>query len=210
MRSHKLLAPMVALALFAGAATPAAAQFGLSGLNYFQLVRPRPHVVAGGGMVVAPGIEWNRIPRGRFDIPREENWTLNGPVLDGITFIGGVENDKRIVEQRRKDDRKVPNFRADMTPQEIADMIESFYLIRGGSVEFNVTGVRPRTFAGQPGFQLDYNHLGGDELRRQGRAVGAIVNRRLYLILFDAARMHYFPAGVQEFERIAESARIRR
>ncbi|HEX8214138.1 MAG TPA: hypothetical protein VF582_01555 [Allosphingosinicella sp.] len=208
MRSHKLLAPVIALALFTGAATEASAQFGLA--SYFQLIRPRPHVVAGGGMVVVPAVEWNRIPRGRYDIPREENWTLNGPFLDGITFIGGVENDKRIVEQRRKDDRKVPNFRSDMTPQEIADMIESFYLIRGGSVEFETTGIRPRTFLGQPGFQLDYAHLGGDELRRQGRAVGAVIGGRLYLILFDAARMHYFPAGVFEFERIVESAQLHR
>jgi hypothetical protein len=210
MRSHKLLAPMIALALFTGAATEASAQFGLSGLNYFQLIRPRPHGVAGSAMTVVPTIEWNRIPRGRYDIPREENWTLNGPFLDGITFIGGVENDKRIVEQRRKDDRKVPNFRSDMTPQEIADMIESFFLIRGGSVEFETTGLRPRTFMGQPGFQLDYTHLGGNELRRQGRAVGAVINGRLYMILFDAAKMHYFAAGVPEFERIVESARLRR
>jgi hypothetical protein len=208
MRCHKLLAPVIALALFTGAATQASAQFG--GLNYFSLIRPRPHSVAGGAMVVVPAVEWNRIPRGRYDIPREENWTLNGPVLDGITFIGGVENDKRIVEQRRKDDRKVPNFRSDMTPQEIADMIESFYLIRGGSVEFETTGLRPRPFMGQPGFQLDYVHLGGDELRRQGRAVGAVIGGRLYMILFDAARMHYFGAGVQEFERIANSATLRR
>jgi len=207
MRSHKLLAPMVALAMFAGAATEASAQ--LQGLNYFQLIRPRPHSVAGGSMIVVPATEWNRIPRGRYDIPREENWTLNGPFLDGITFIAGVENDKRIVEQRRKDDRKVPNFRSDMTPQEIADMIESFYLIRGGSVEFETTSLKPRTFMGQPGFQLDFAHLGGDELRRQGRAVGAVINGRLYMILFDAARMHYFQAGVPEFERIVDSARLR-
>lgn len=209
MGSKKLLAPAVAIALMAGAAVPASAQLGLLGLNYFQLVRPRPHAVAGGGMIVTPTIEWNRIPRGRYDIPREENWTLNGPGLDGLSFIGGVENGKRIVEQRRKADRKVPNFRADMTPQEIVDMIESFYLIRGGSVEFEMTGLKPRTFMGRPGFQFDYMHLGGDELRRQGRAVGSIINGRFYLILFDAARMHYFPAGVQEFERIVESARLR-
>jgi hypothetical protein len=211
MRSKKLLAPMIALALTTGVATEASAQIGgLGGLNYFSLIRPKPHSVAGGAMVVTPGIEWNRIPRGRNDIPREENWTLNGPALDGLSFIGGVEDNKRIVVQYRKDDRKVPDFRADMTPQEIGDMIESYYLIRGGSVEFDMTGLKPRTFLGQPGFQLDYTHLGGDELKRQGRAVGAIINRRLYLILFDAAQMHYFPAGVQEFERIADSARLRR
>jgi hypothetical protein len=161
-------------------------------------------------MIVIPTVRWNKAPRGPSDIQREENWTLNGPLLDGLTFIGGLENDKRIVQQRRKADRKVPNFRSDMNPTEIAAMIESFYRIRAGSSRFEMTGLQPRDFAGRPGFQFDFAHLGGDEVWRRGRAVGAVVDGRLYLALFDAARMHYFDAGLPEFERIVESARIRR
>ena len=114
--------------------------------------------------------------RARTTSSGEENWTLNGPLLDGLTFIGGLEHDKRIVQQRRKADRKVPNFRADMSPPEIASMIETFYRIRAGSTEFDMTGLQPRDFLGHPGFQFDYDHLGGDEVERQGRAVGAIVD----------------------------------
>lgn len=211
MRSSKLLAPLLALSLLGGCAGGSLGGAGGGGLGYsgISLVRPQPRSVARGSMVVTPTIEWNRLPRGQYDIPYEENWTLNGPVLDGLSFIGGLPSNRPIVYQRRRDDRRVPDFRADMTPQEIADMIESFFLIRGGSVEFNTTGLKPRTFLGQPGFQFDYNHLGGNEVERSGRAVGAIVNNRLYLILFDAARLHYFPTGVQEFERIVESARLR-
>jgi hypothetical protein len=159
-------------------------------------------------MVVVPTVRWNKAPRGPHDISREENWTLNGPLLDGLTFIGALENDKRIVQQRRKADRKVPNFRSDMTPQDIASMIESFYRIRAGSSRFEMTGLQPRSFLGQSGFQFDYEHLGGDEVERRGRAVGAIVQGRFYLALFDAARMHYFDAGLPEFERIVQSARL--
>ena len=177
--------------------------------NEYRLIEPGPESVARGAMTVTPTIRWNRAPRGPSDINREENWTLNGPLLDGVTFIGGLEHDKRIVQQRRKADRKVPNFRADMSPQDIAAMIESFYRIRAGSTDFRMTGLQPRTFLGQSGFQFDYEHVGGDEVERQGRAVGAIVNQRFYLALFDAAKMHYFPAALPEFERIVVSARLR-
>jgi hypothetical protein len=158
---------------------------------------------------VTPGTRWNRVPRSTYDIAREENWTLNGPLLDSMTFIGGLENDKRIVVQRRKADRKVPNFRADMAPPEIAAMIESFYRIRAGATTFEMENLAPRQFVGQPGFQFDYRYLTGNELERRGRAVGAIVNGRFYLALFDAARSHYFDAGLPEFERVAASARLR-
>ena len=202
-----LLACLAALSLTAGCA--GGSGVGNSPYHYYRLIEPGPEGVARDTMTVTPTIRWNRAPRGPSDINREENWTLNGPLLDGLSFVGGLEHDKRIVQQRRKADRKVPNFRADMSPPEIAAMIESFYRIRAGSTEFEMTGLQPRTFLGHPGFQFDYRHLGGDEVERQGRAVGAIIDNRFYLALFDAAKMHYFPAALPEFERIVESARLR-
>jgi len=202
MRLKTLLAPLTALALLAGCA-------GGSGFGTYGLIRPGPETVARDSMVVTPSVAWNRVPRGLHDISREENWTLNGPLLDSLSFIGGLENNKRIVVQRRKADRKVPNFRADMSPPEIAAMIESFYRIRGGASTFAMTNLSPRQFVGHPGFQFDYDYLGGDEVQRRGRAVGAIIGGRFYLALFDAAKMHYFPSGLPEFERIVQSAQLR-
>ncbi len=201
----RLLAPLAAVVLLGGCTGLGG---GVGSFGY-SLVRPGPENVARDTMVVTPSVPWNRIPRGPYDISREENWTLNGQLLDSLSFIGGLENDKRIVIQRRKADRKVPNFRADMAPQEIASMIESFYRIRGGASRFDMTNLSPRTFLGSPGFQFDYDYLGGDEVERRGRAVGAIINGRFYLALFDAARMHYYGAGLPEFERIVETARLR-
>lgn len=199
-KSLLLLASLTVLAGCAG---------GGGGFGYYSLVRPDPRSVARDTMTVTPTMPWNRAPRGFYDISREENWTLNGPLLDSLSFIGGLEHDKRIVVQRRKADRKVPNFRADMSPPEIAAMIESFYRIRSGASSFAMTNLAPRTFLGHPGFQFDYDYLGGDEVERRGRAVGAIIGGHFYLALFDAARMHYFDAGLPEFERIVLSARLR-
>ena len=203
-----LVAPLAAVALLAGCAGVGGS--GGAGFGYYSLVQPRPMSVARSSMEVTPGTRWNRIPRGPYDISREENWTLNGPLLDSLSFIGALENDKRIVIQRRKADRKVPNFRADMSPPEIAAMIESFYRIRGGATRFNMTNLSPRPFLGHSGFQFDYDYLGGDEVERRGRAVGAIINGRFYLALFNAAKMHYFPAGLPEFEQIVQNARLAR
>lgn len=200
MSPRPILAACAALALLSGCAG--------GGIGY-SLIRPQPVAVARGSMTVTPSVAWNRVPRGYSDISREENWTLNGPLLDSLSFIGGLENNKKIVQQRRKADRKVPNFRADMSPPEIAAMIETFYRIRGGASTFTMTNLSPRNFLGHPGFQFDYDYLSGDEVQRRGRAVGAIINGRFYLALFDAARMHYYGAGLPEFERIVEGARLR-
>ena len=178
------------------------------GLSPYRLVEPREREVV-GNMRVTPTMRWNRAPRTLNDISREENWTMHGVTLDGLTFIGGLNDGNELVRwQRRRDIRQVPRFRADMSPPEIASMIESFYRIRAGSVSFETSGLQPRSFLGQPGFQFDYRHLGGNELERQGRVVGAVIGRRLYMILFDAPRSHYFGELIPEVERIVASARL--
>ena len=40
--------------------------------------------------------------------------------------------------------------------------------------------------------------------------VRAVVNGRLYLILFDATRSHYYGNALPDFEVMANNARIRR
>ena len=204
MACRKLLVAVAAIGLVSGCASGS----GAGGYGYYSLVEPGPERVVGGRMTVVPTIPWNKARRTVNDVSREENWTLNGPVLDNLSFLGGIESGKGIVRQRRRAERQVPRFRADMTPPEIVSMIETFYRIRAGSVTFETQGLQPRDFLGQPGFQLDYAHLDGDEVERRGRAVGAVIGDRLYLILFDAVGRHYYPAAIEEFERIVESARL--
>ena len=141
------------------------------------------------------------------DIRDVEDWTQNGPYLDGISFVTGLKDGKALVYQRSRDDRQVPKFRSNMTPPEIAAMVESLYRVRGGAIDFSTTSLTPRPFLGANGFQYDFEHLDGDEVRRKGRAVGAIVDGKLYMILYDAARMHYFNASLPDFEAIVASAR---
>ena len=45
---------------------------------------------------------------------------------------------------------------------------------------------------------------------RKGRAVGAVINGRLYLILTDAARSHYYGETLHDFEAIVASAQLKR
>ena len=181
------------------------------GLSDYALVRARRVEVAGGGLSVVAPEPFNRHRRVLFEDIREvEDWTLNGPILDGISFVSGMKSGRYLIRQRKSADQQVPKFRSDMTPPEIAAMLESLYRVRGGAVEFRTLSLQPRPFLGANGFQLDYEHLDSDELWRKGRVVGAVIDGRLYLILLDAARSHYYNASLPDFEAIVASAQIRR
>lgn len=208
MHKSKLILAAIALPLGACSSMGDAT----TDLGVYSYVPAREVSVGNGSVRVTPPRPWNRQRRFFFfdSIGQVEDWTLNGPYLDGITFVTGLPNNRTLVRQRRTEDRQVPPFRSNMTAPEIAAMLESAFRVRGGAVEFRTLGLQPRTFLGFPGFQYDYEHLDSDELWRKGRAVGAVIDGRLYLILFDAARSHYYPNAINDFEAMANSARLRR
>ena len=180
------------------------------GFSDYSAVNVRRVEVGNGKMTVVPPRPWNRHRAFLFeDVPAVEDWTLNGPLLDGITFITGLKSGHYMIRQRRTADQQVPKFRAEMSPPEIAAMLESLYRVRGGAVDFRTLSLKPRPFLGANGFQLDYEHLDDDELWRKGRAVGAVINDQLYLILYDAARSHYYEAALPDYEAIVTSAQLR-
>ena len=183
---------------------------GEYGISDYTLVRVHRVSVGDGGMSVVAPRPWNERRRSTlFDDVREvEDWTQNGPYLDGISFVSGMKSGRYLIRQRKSADQQVPKFRDDMTPPEIAAMLESLYRVRGGAVDFRTLSLQPRPFLGANGFQLDYEHLDSDELWRKGRVVGAVIGGRLYLILLDAARSHYYNAVLPDFEAIVASAQL--
>ena len=202
---HRLGAVLAAALLLPACSSVGGGGFGISN---FTLVRVKETGVGNGSLRVTPPREWNR-QRGQLfiDIREVEDWTQNGPLLDGISFVTGLKGGSTLVRQTRRDDRQVPKYRSNMTAPEITAMLESLFRVRLGTVDFKTLGLAPRPFLGRAGFQFDYEHLDSDEVWRRGRAVGANVDGRLYLILIDAARAHYFDATLADFEAITASAR---
>lgn len=198
----------------AGLALSGCSSVGGEGFGYggYSLIRARSTSVGDGSMAVTPPREWNRVSSvwAIDDIRAVEDWTLNGPFLDSMSFVTGLKGGRYIIRQSRRDDQQVPKFRSDMTAPEITAMLESFYRVKAGAVEVKTTSLKPRILMGYPGFQWDFDHLDGDEVWRRGRTVGAVIGGRLYLILLDGARMHYFDQAVGDFEAVVNSARLRR
>jgi hypothetical protein len=183
---------------------------GEYGFSSYALVRVQRVNVGDGNMSVVPPRLYNRHRRILFaDVPDVEDWTLNGPILDGISFVSGMNNNRELIRQRRSASQQVPRFRSDMTPPEITAMLESLYRVKGGAVDVKTQSLRPRPFLGANGFQWDYEHLDQDELWRRGRAVGAVIDGKLYMILLDAARSHYYDVMLPDFEAIVASAQRR-
>lgn len=204
-----ILVLAAALVLSGCASRVGADGFGFGG---YSLVRARDVAVGDGSVIVTPPREWNKLSTvwAIDDIRAVEDWTLNGSGLDSISFVTGLKGGRYIIRQSKRTAQQVPKFRSDMTAPEVTAMLESFYRVKAGTIDFRTTGLVPRRFMGYPGFQFDFDHLDTDEVWRRGRAVGAVIGGRLYLVLLDGARSHYFAAALPDFEAVANSARLKR
>jgi hypothetical protein len=174
----------------------------------YQLVRASSTTVAGKTMRVKPVSAWNRIPANSRDIGTQEIWTQNGPILDTLDFVGGVPDGGLIIDQHSNETHKIPRFHSNMIPQDLASLLESYYRIKLGATIFETTSLKPTTFLGADAIQPDFNYLFGDEVKRRGRAVMAIVNGKLYFAVLSGAALHYFDAELPEFEKIVATAQV--
>src|SRR5690349_8395755 len=132
IRTPKLILAAAALAISGCSSIGSEGGFGS---EYYSLVRVRDINVGDGSLTVTAPRPWNRTRKLLFfdDVRWVEDWTLNGPYLDGLSFVTGLPSGKYLVRQRRTEDRQVPKFRSDMTAPEIAAMLESLFRVRGGS-----------------------------------------------------------------------------
>ncbi|MFK7888172.1 MAG: hypothetical protein AB8G16_15030 [Gammaproteobacteria bacterium] len=162
--------------------------------------------VAKKTMMVSPGSNWNRTPRSRTQIKAEESWTKNGPILDSITFVGGIEDGAELAKYNFREERRIPVFRSNMTPPDFVSMVESNYRIRGGVSVFTMTNMEPVMFLGVAGIQMDYDFIGGDDVKRKGRTVLSVFNDKLYMMSLDGTALHYFAAALPEFEAMVAEA----
>ena len=185
---------------------PAAAQFVLS--TPWKLVRAgEVRKVGTDEMLVTAVGDWNRSTQS--DLKRNESWTQHGTGLDDLSVYGGIAKGKPLLRQRDKKKDPLPKFDPAMLPTDIAEWFENSARIALNSAVFDVGAVRPATLAGAHGIEMDFTYATeGDNLERQGIARAAVIDSKLYLISFDAPKIHYYAAGWPTARAIMDSARV--
>ena len=175
----------------------------------YKLVKPGNVPVGDGSMSVTSRIEWNAVPNPQSQA-WEDAWTQNGPLLESIVFVSGVPDGKSLLKQRRKADAQVTAFRADMTPNDLVSMLESWYRVGRGVTVFSVDSVNPAPFLGGTGLKMTFHFAPNDGISKRGTAVMRVVDSRLYLMKLEGVTSHYYEAAQPEFEQLVASAALKK
>jgi hypothetical protein len=168
----------------------------------FSLVKKGERVSVGGDMSVEAPRDWNR-----FTSPKLDYWTLDGPNLQHVLFVPGVE-DGKVPWQTAQDSEKAPQFRKNMTAIEVRELVQATMALEQYQ-KIQIADLKPARFAGHQGFTFHFTGTTSKGLDMRGRAVGTIVKGRLYMLLYRGARLYYFDRGLEDFEKIVTSTRIK-
>lgn len=166
----------------------------------------KPVRIKDSALSVTPPRDWNQlgVKPGKF----AETWTLDGEQLNDVTFYAGVEPGEPLVRERNRKREPLPKFRGSTLLVEVPELLEGTYRAYRHIGTFTVTASRPQPFLGRDGVAFSYDYLDSDDLPRKGEAVAAIVNGRLYMMTFDAPRLHFFDRTVGGYRALVAGATL--
>lgn len=173
----------------------------LIGCAQYSLV-PAKRTSIGDLYSVDPQIAWNKSTSGGVEL-----WTVDGPSLEALHFISEVEDGKPLFDIPRAKEEELPVFRAGMGPSEIVELVVDS-LARAGANKVEPLNARPAKFGNADGIRFELSFQSAEGLEEDGIVAGAVVNKKLYLILYTGARMHYFPAYKDQVERLIASVQM--
>ncbi|MET3713050.1 hypothetical protein ABIC65_003769 [Sphingomonas trueperi] len=166
----------------------------------------KPVAVAGSTLSVTPTRDWNRLS-GKPG-KHAEAWTLDGEQLDEVTFYAAIEPGEPLIRERSKKKEPLPKFRKDMLLAELPELLERTYRSGKDARDFQLSGATPGKFLGRDGVSFAYVVTDADGLTRKGEARAAIVDGKLYMVTFDAPRLHYFDLLAEDARALMASATL--
>lgn len=148
---------------------------------------------------------WNRQVEGVGRLC-PESWTSNGPLLDALCIAPAIADGGNVLAEGKD----APKFRSGMNPTELVELVQSGLVLSMKANDFVPVLLEPVVIAGHEGikFEFKFGTGGGIETDRHALGYAFETDKRLYLILFHAAEIHYFPRMKPEVEKIVASARL--
>lgn len=187
-RTIPAIAALVVLTLVAGCA------------GYVLVDGEKPREV-GGVLRVDPQIDWSSIKNGN-----SETWTVDGAVLEAITFTYAIKDGDPLLPLRQGEKKEdVPTYRDGMRATDVVDLFEAQLIARRYS-QIETRGLRPQDIGGASGFRFEFSAFNVKGLAKRGFVVGLIdPEQGLSLAIFEAAAEHYYDKYADEAEAVFTS-----
>jgi hypothetical protein len=166
---------------------------------------PEANVAMGGLYSVQTGVPWNARREGA-----REYWTIDGSELQQLIFFNGIAAGEALfaeawftgAEQRERRHR----FEPSMDYLALEELVSNTWST-GSWQAVETRGLRPAPFGPFEGFRFELSMRSPAGLEYQGIAAGTVQNERLYLVVYEGARLHSYEAHLPDVEELLGSIR---
>jgi hypothetical protein len=172
----------------------------LVGCTYYNLV-PAGKSEIDGAYTVNSKIEWSKMTQGHTEM-----WTVDGLGLQQIRYFNGLTDGDKLFPVEKTG--KMPEYKSEMSFLDVKELVETSATV-AGVTGIKTTNFRPFKFGSLDGFRAEFSYTTEDGLFRDGFVVGTKKDKKLYMIMYDGARIHYFPKHRDEAEAIVRSIQMR-
>lgn len=154
-------------------------------------------------------IDWNRLPPSNG----LENWTLDGTNLQVLVFNTGIEEGENLARKTGSDEgpdarfKNMPKFKKGMNALDISEMYVATFTQYGHS-NVRASGLRKSDFGGRDGFYFEMDYSDKEGLERRAIVQGSVANGRLNVIVYAAAKLHYFARDHERARNIIKSVQF--
>ena len=162
--------------------------------------------VANSSMTVTPSRDWNQLSAKPGK--KAETWTLDGDQLNDVTWFAGIAPGEPLLREVSKKRKPLPKLTGQTLLVEIPELLEATYRSTKDIATFKVTGSAADRFLGQDGIRFTYEYVDNDNLPRKGEARAILANHLLYMVTFDAPRLHFYDRSLQDFHALSDSAHL--
>lgn len=195
-----LLRPMLLISVATLTATP-------SYLYANDLMKSGESVtVAKSSLSVTPPRDWNKLSvrPGK----KAETWTLDGERLNDISFYADIAPGEPLFREHNKKRDPLPKLRPNSLLTDIPELVEGTYRSHYSIAVFSIGTSSPTKFLGHPAIRFSYEYVTPDELTRRGEAVAMLRNGNLFMISYDAPKLHFFDRNVDDYRALVASAKL--
>lgn len=172
----------------------------IAGCTYYSLV-PAGKSEIGGAYTVSSTIEWSKLSQGHTDF-----WTVDGVGLQQVRFINGLTDGDKLFPVEKTG--KMPEYKGEMSFLEVKEFVETSAAVAGATM-VKTENFRPFKFGSLDGFRAEFSYNTEEGLFHDGFIVGTKKDKKLYLIMYDGARLHYFPKHRADAENIVRSIQVK-
>lgn len=165
-----------------------------------------PVAVAKSALWITPPRDWNKLSARPGK--KAETWTLDGEQLNDISFYSDIAPGEPLLRERSKKRDPLPKLRPNSLLTDVPEFLEGTYRAHYGIAVFSLGTSKPAKFLNEPAIQFTYEYVTPDELTRRGEAIAVLRSGRLFMITFDAPKLHFFDRNIEDYRSLVASAKI--